>query len=66
LGDVTRGECTERIGGHLDRVDVGELLKLNRESLDLAYLAGWIIKLGLQRPLRDAWGDASAAEPPPV
>lgn len=41
----------------LDRVDVAELLKANRDSLDLGYLADWVRKLKLERLFDEAWND---------
>ena len=42
----------------LDRVDVAELLKANRDTLDFPYLARWVGQLRLQRAYADAWSDA--------
>ncbi|MEX2176305.1 MAG: nucleotidyl transferase AbiEii/AbiGii toxin family protein [Pirellulaceae bacterium] len=52
-------------GRILDRVDVGELLKANRDSLDQSYLTGWVQKLQLERPFGEAWGDVFPQEAPP-
>jgi hypothetical protein len=52
-------------GRILDRVDVSELLKANRASLDFRYLTGWIHQLHLQRSFADAWNDAFPGEAPP-
>jgi hypothetical protein len=53
-------------GRVLDRVDVAELLKANRETLDTPYLVGWLGQLRLKRPFRDAWLDAFPGERAPV
>jgi hypothetical protein len=53
-------------GRILDRVDAAELLKANRESLDLGYLAGWAQKLHAEEALALAWSDVFPGEAPPV
>jgi len=53
-------------GRILDRVDVSELLKANRDTLDFPYLAGWVRKLHVQRGYADAWGDAFPGTSPPA
>jgi len=53
-------------GRILDRVDVSELLKANRDTLDLPYLAGWVRTLCLQRALAEAWGDVFPGTAPPL
>jgi hypothetical protein len=49
----------------LDRVDAAELMKLNRDTLDLAYISNWILALELEQPFREAWGDAFPGIQPP-
>ena len=44
-------------GRILDRVDAGELMKANREALELGYLTGWVQRLRLEKPFAEAWGD---------
>ena len=53
-------------GRILDRVDAGELLKANRESLDLNYLNGWVRRLHLHRAFAEAWGDVFPGTPLPA
>lgn len=53
-------------GRILDRLDVAELLKVNRDSLDLAYITGWAGKLHAERALADAWSDAFPGTFPPA
>jgi Nucleotidyl transferase AbiEii toxin, Type IV TA system len=53
-------------GRILDRVDAGELLKANRNSLDFGYLMGWVRKLKLQRAFGEAWTDAFPNLAPPA
>jgi hypothetical protein len=49
----------------IDLADVAALLVANRRSLDIAYLAEWIEKLGLWQPFRQAWQAALPDEPVP-
>jgi hypothetical protein len=53
-------------GRILDRVDVADLLKANRKTLDPGYLMGWIHNFHLEGSLADAWGDAFPSEQPPA
>ncbi len=53
-------------GRILDRVDVSELLKANRDTLDVPYLADWVRKLHLRRAFADAWDDAFPGTTPPA
>ncbi len=53
-------------GRILDRVDVSELLKANRDELDFAYLGGWVQKLRLGRSFAEAWNDAFPETAPPI
>jgi hypothetical protein len=50
----------------LDRVDISELLKANRATIDFGYLGEWTRKLSLRKPLREAWQDAFPGEPLPA
>jgi len=52
-------------GRILDRVDASELMKANRDGLDLAYLTSWIHRLRLHRPFSQAWDDAFPGTTPP-
>jgi hypothetical protein len=52
-------------GRLIDRVDAAGLLRANRGSLDLDYLAGWTRRLGLVGELGDVWSEAFPEEPPP-
>jgi hypothetical protein len=52
-------------GRILDRVDVSELLKANRDTMDFPYLADWVRKLHLQRAFADAWRDGFPHDPAP-
>lgn len=52
-------------GRILDRVDAGELLKANRDSLDLAYLTGWVRRLHLDNAFAEAWNDVFPGTTPP-
>jgi hypothetical protein len=53
-------------GRILDRVDVSELLKANRDVLSFSYLVDWVHKLRLQRAFSDAWNDVFPDEPVPL
>jgi hypothetical protein len=53
-------------GRILDRVDAGELLKANQDSLDLPYLTGWVRRLNLQRAFAEAWNDMFPGKPLPA
>jgi hypothetical protein len=50
----------------LDRMDISELLKANRATIDFGYLSEWTRKLSLRKPLREAWQDAFPGEPLPA
>jgi hypothetical protein len=50
----------------LDRVDVSELLKANRSTLDFGYLGNWTKKLSLRKSLKESWQDAFPDERLPV
>lgn len=50
----------------LDRVDVSELLRLNRDTLDFGYLANWVPVQKVQSQLAEAWNDAFPGEQVPV
>jgi hypothetical protein len=52
-------------GRILDRVDAGELMKANRDSLNLNYLQGWVAKLKLERAFAEAWADVFPGTTPP-
>ena len=51
-------------GRVIDRLDAGELLKANRDSLDLPYLRSWTVKLHLERALAEAWADVFSDDTP--
>lgn len=53
-------------GRILDRVDVGDLLKANRQTIDLGYLMGWVHQFHVERALGEAWGDVFPSERPPT
>lgn len=53
-------------GRILDRDDVAELLKANRDAIELGYLTGWVHKLGYERGFRDAWNDAFPGDTSPI
>ena len=53
-------------GRILDRVDVAELLKANRNQLDMNYLAGWVRALHVERMFGEAWTDAFPRSTPPT
>jgi hypothetical protein len=44
-------------GRIIDRLDAGELLKANRDLLDLTYLRAWAARLRLERVLAEVWAD---------
>jgi hypothetical protein len=52
-------------GRIVDRVDVAELLKHNRPSIDWAYVQDFTVKLTLERQFADAWNAALPGEPTP-
>lgn len=49
-----------------DRLDAGELLKANREKLDLPYLCDWVRQRRLVQAFREAWNDVYPSEQAPV
>jgi hypothetical protein len=53
-------------GRILDRADAAALLRLNRASLDLAYLLRWTDTLGLGPGLAEVWSEAFPEETPPA
>jgi len=53
-------------GRILDRVDAGELLKANLDTLELEYLRGWVGKLHLEQALAEAWTDVFPGKPLPT
>jgi Nucleotidyl transferase AbiEii toxin, Type IV TA system len=53
-------------GRILDRVDVGELLKIHRAALDFQHLAQWLPRLRLRHAFREAWKDAFGDESSPI
>jgi hypothetical protein len=53
-------------GRSLDRVDAGELMKANLDTVDLSYLKGWVAKLQLERAFADAWADVFPGTSPPA
>jgi hypothetical protein len=52
-------------GRIIDRADAAALLRANRESLDLDYVARWTHALKLTEEFTEAWKDALPGEPPP-
>lgn len=50
----------------LDRVDVAELLKANRATLDYGYLGGWVRDRKLEQRFAEAWNDAFPGEKEPL
>lgn len=52
-------------GRVIDLADSAALLAANRDSLDYAYLAGWIETLGLSAGFRQVWHSAWPDEPMP-
>lgn len=52
-------------GRMIDRADAAMLLRENRESLDLDYLAKWIKDLNLDRDFCEIWREAFPAETEP-
>lgn len=53
-------------GRILDRVDVIELLKENRDALQLDYLKSWLPALCAARGFAEAWSEAFPGEPAPL
>jgi hypothetical protein len=53
-------------GRILDRLDAGELLKANRETIDITYLSGWVRRLRLEKELAEAWNDVFPGSAPPL
>jgi hypothetical protein len=53
-------------GRILDRVDIADLLRINRASLDFGYVTGWVQHHHLERAFADAWNDAFPGEQPPL
>ena len=53
-------------GRILDRVDVADLLRINRASLDFGYVAGWVQHHHLELAFADAWNDAFPGEQSPL
>jgi hypothetical protein len=52
-------------GRIIDRADAAALLRINRRSLDLDYLAAWTVRLSLARELAEVWREALPDEPLP-
>jgi hypothetical protein len=52
-------------GRVIDRIDVAALLRLNRGSIDWAYLQGWIDRLALRSEWSEIWREAFPGEAPP-
>jgi hypothetical protein len=50
-------------GRILDRADAATLLRANRATLDLRYLAQWSRTLGLTKEITEIWDDAFPGEP---
>ena len=46
----------------IDRADAAMLLRENREAIDLDYMRGWAIKLGVDRELVEIWREAFPGE----
>jgi hypothetical protein len=53
-------------GRILDRVDVIELLRQNRDSLNLNMLQSWLSPLHARRGFVEAWSEAFPGEPSPI
>ncbi len=53
-------------GRIIDRADAAALLRANRQSLDLDYLAHWTRTLKLAKEFAEAWSEALPEEPPPA
>lgn len=53
-------------GRIIDRADAAALLRANRRSLDVDYLARWTRTLKLTREFTQAWNDALPEDPPPA
>ena len=53
-------------GRIIDRADVAALLRANRQSLDLDYIARWTRTLKLTKEFTEAWSEALPGEPPPA
>lgn len=50
----------------IDRLDAGELLKANHDSLDFTHLSMWIRRLHLQKQFDQAWVSVFPSEKPPA
>ena len=53
-------------GRILDRVDVGELVRIHSGTLDYHYLSDWLPRLRLRHAFREAWQDAFKDQPSPI
>ena len=53
-------------GRIIDRADAAAVLRANRDSLDLDYLARWANELRLTEELREIWREAYGEQAPPV
>ena len=52
-------------GRIIDRIDAATLLRINRGSMDFAYLQEWIGRLALNAEWSDIWREALPGEAPP-
>jgi hypothetical protein len=52
-------------GRLIDRADAAALLRLNRATLDLPYLLGWVSRLNLHSEWAGIWAEAFPGEPRP-
>lgn len=53
-------------GRMIDRADVAALLRVNRASLDLGYLAHWVAEMNLAADFAEVWEEALPGECPPA
>jgi hypothetical protein len=53
-------------GRILDRHDASELLKANRDTLDMGHLRHWVHRLHLEREFVDAWSNVFPGTVPPI
>jgi hypothetical protein len=52
-------------GRLIDRADAAALVRLNRDTLDLPYLLGWVSRLNLDSDWAGVWAEAFPGEPQP-
>lgn len=53
-------------GRTIDRADAAMLLRENQDTIDMDYLASWVVRLGLEAEFAEVWREALPGSDPPV